>query len=53
MSSICDLSDDLLMKILSLVSTKDVVATSLLSKRWLSVWKLVPRLDYVVLHCMR
>ncbi|EOA32991.1 hypothetical protein CARUB_v10016321mg [Capsella rubella] len=47
MSSICELSDDLLVKILSLVKTKDAVATSLLSKRWLSLWKLVPRLDYV------
>lgn len=46
MSSFCELSDDLLVKILSLVKTKDAVATSLLSKRWVSLWKLVPRLDY-------
>ncbi|XP_010468125.1 PREDICTED: putative FBD-associated F-box protein At5g56440 [Camelina sativa] len=48
MSSICGLNDDLLVTILSLVKTKDAVATSLLSKRWLSLWKLVPRLDYVI-----
>ncbi|KAG2298619.1 hypothetical protein Bca4012_009865 [Brassica carinata] len=47
MSGICDLSEDLLVKILSLVKTKDAVATSLLSKRWLSLWKLVPRFEYV------
>lgn len=46
MSNICELCDDLLVKILSLVKTKDAVATSLLSKRWLSLWKLVPRLEY-------
>lgn len=46
MSSICELSDDLLVKILSLLDTRYAVATSLLSKRWHSVWKLVPRLDY-------
>lgn len=46
MSSICELSDDLLVKILSWVNTKDAVATSLLSKRWLSLWKLVPRFEY-------
>ncbi|XP_010418838.1 PREDICTED: putative FBD-associated F-box protein At5g56440 [Camelina sativa] len=48
MSSICGLSDDLLVAILSLVKTKDAVATSLLSKRWLTLWKLVPRLDYII-----
>ncbi|EOA39340.1 hypothetical protein CARUB_v10012384mg, partial [Capsella rubella] len=46
MSSICELCDDLLVKILSLLKTKEAIATSLLSKRWISLWKLVPRLDY-------
>lgn len=35
------LSDDLLLRILSLVPTKDVKATSLVSKRWKSLWSLV------------
>ncbi|KAG7543134.1 F-box domain [Arabidopsis thaliana x Arabidopsis arenosa] len=46
MSSICELSDDLLVKILSLLKTKEAVATSFLSKRWVSLWKMVSRLDY-------
>lgn len=46
MSIICELSDDLLVNILSLIeNTKEVVGTSLVSKRWRSLWKLVPRLD--------
>ncbi|CAH2069739.1 unnamed protein product [Thlaspi arvense] len=40
MGNIIELSNDLLVKILLLIPTKDVVATSLLSKRWRSVWKL-------------
>lgn len=46
MDRISQLSDDLLIKILSLVSTKDAVAMSLLSKRWKSLWTLVPRLIF-------
>ncbi|CAH2069737.1 unnamed protein product [Thlaspi arvense] len=40
------LSDDLILKILSFVPSKVAVATSLLSKRWRSLWKHVPKLCY-------
>ncbi|XP_020878748.1 putative FBD-associated F-box protein At1g05080 isoform X2 [Arabidopsis lyrata subsp. lyrata] len=41
------LPDDLLMHILLfLPGTKDVVATMILSKRWRSIWTMVPRLGY-------
>ncbi|CAA7055218.1 unnamed protein product [Microthlaspi erraticum] len=40
------LPEDLLVRILLLLPTKDAVTTMILSKRWLSVWKMVPRLDY-------
>ncbi|XP_019095647.1 PREDICTED: putative F-box/FBD/LRR-repeat protein At3g56780 [Camelina sativa] len=46
MSCIDDLPDDLPVKILSSIPTKDVVATSLLSKRWESLWTIVRRLEY-------
>ncbi|KAL1195175.1 F-box/FBD/LRR-repeat protein [Cardamine amara subsp. amara] len=46
MDKISQLSDDLLIKILSLVETRDAVAMSSLSKRWKSLWKLVPRLIF-------
>ncbi|KAL1195174.1 F-box/FBD/LRR-repeat protein [Cardamine amara subsp. amara] len=46
MDRISQLPDDLLIKILSLVPTKDVVAMSTLSKRWKSLWTLVPRLIF-------
>lgn len=46
MDKISQLSDDLLIKILSLVPTKDVVAMSVVSKRWMSLWTLVPRLVF-------
>lgn len=46
MDRISQLSDDLLLRILSCVPTKDVVATSLLSKRWQFLWMLVPQLQY-------
>ncbi|CAH2078924.1 unnamed protein product [Thlaspi arvense] len=41
-----DLPSDLLVKILSLLPTKDAVATMVLSKQWLSVWTMVPILTY-------
>lgn len=43
---ISQLSDDLLIKILSLVETKDAVAMSVLSKQWMFLWTLVPRLIF-------
>lgn len=46
MDNINELPDDLLVKILSFIPTKDVVATSLLSKRWESLWTNVRRLEY-------
>ncbi|XP_010476677.1 PREDICTED: putative FBD-associated F-box protein At5g56440 [Camelina sativa] len=48
MDRISLLSDDLLLKILSYARTKDVLDTSLLSKRWTSLWKHVPKIDLYV-----
>lgn len=45
-SRISALHNDLLIQILSLVSTKDAVATTFLSKRWRSLWTMVPKLEY-------
>lgn len=66
-SSITVLPDDLVLKILSFLSTKHAVATSLMSKRWKSLWTMVPRLkyctmfriaqdhsnDFLTSHCLR
>ncbi|KFK27368.1 hypothetical protein AALP_AA8G373900 [Arabis alpina] len=43
---ISELSVDLLVVILGLIPTKDAVATMILSKRWLSIWTMVSRLEY-------
>ncbi|CAL9213769.1 unnamed protein product [Arabidopsis halleri] len=40
------LPEDLLVEILDLLPTKDVVATMILSKRWLSIWTMVRTLEY-------
>ena len=40
------LHDDLLLKILSQVPTKDAVTTMILSKRWGLVWTMVTKLEY-------
>ncbi|KAL0897539.1 hypothetical protein Bca101_081500 [Brassica carinata] len=44
---ISELPEALILHILSLVPTKQVIATSVLSKRWRSVWKMVPKLKFV------
>ncbi|KAL0710152.1 hypothetical protein Bca4012_017130 [Brassica carinata] len=46
MDMISTLSDDLLLKILSSLPTKDVLSTMLLSKRWKSLWTVVPTLYF-------
>ncbi|EOA18710.1 hypothetical protein CARUB_v10007288mg [Capsella rubella] len=38
--------DDLLLRIMSCIPTKDVIVTSLLSKRWRYLWRSVPKLEY-------
>ncbi|XP_019086815.1 PREDICTED: putative F-box/FBD/LRR-repeat protein At5g56810 [Camelina sativa] len=43
---ISNLSDDLLIKILSLVPVRTAMSTSLLSKQWKPVWKMMPTLVY-------
>ncbi|XP_023638947.1 F-box/FBD/LRR-repeat protein At3g51530 [Capsella rubella] len=43
---ISEFPEELLLKILSFLPTKDVIATTVLSKRWRSLWKLVPKLEF-------
>ncbi|KAH0886263.1 hypothetical protein HID58_062359 [Brassica napus] len=43
---ISELPEALLLHILSYVPTEDVIATSVLSKRWRSLWKMVPKLEF-------
>ncbi|XP_010485181.1 PREDICTED: putative FBD-associated F-box protein At3g50710 [Camelina sativa] len=46
MDIISTLSDDLLLKICSLLPTKDVFATTVLSKRWKFLWEMIHKLDF-------
>ncbi|CAA0411111.1 unnamed protein product [Arabidopsis thaliana] len=45
MDRISGLPDELLVKIISFVPTKVAVSTSILSKRWESLWKWVPKFE--------
>ncbi|KAK4268319.1 hypothetical protein QN277_024994 [Acacia crassicarpa] len=50
--SISHIPDDLLLRILSskYLQTKDVVATSVLSKRWRSLWHSIPKIEFLDLR---
>ncbi|ESQ39578.1 hypothetical protein EUTSA_v10001111mg [Eutrema salsugineum] len=43
---ISELSDDLLLRILLHIPTKDAMATMVLSKRWRFVWTMMPKIEY-------
>ncbi|XP_024013810.1 FBD-associated F-box protein At3g49020 isoform X2 [Eutrema salsugineum] len=43
---ISELPEALLLEILSSLPTENVIATSVLSKRWRSLWKMVPKLEF-------
>ncbi|EOA14665.1 hypothetical protein CARUB_v10027931mg [Capsella rubella] len=44
------LPDDLIVEILSLIPTKDAVTTMVLSKRWRSIWTIVPKIVCMERH---
>ncbi|XP_056856442.1 FBD-associated F-box protein At5g56380 [Raphanus sativus] len=46
MDSISHLPEEIIVKILTFLRTKDVMRTMVLSKRWKSLWILVPRLEF-------
>ncbi|CAA7047961.1 unnamed protein product [Microthlaspi erraticum] len=46
MARISELSDDLLIKILSFLPTKIAVSTSIFSKQWRFLWLWLPKLEY-------
>ncbi|CAL9236902.1 unnamed protein product [Arabidopsis halleri] len=46
MAKISDLSDELLVKILSFLPTKVAVSTSVLSKQWMFIWMWLPKLEF-------
>ncbi|CAA7053264.1 unnamed protein product [Microthlaspi erraticum] len=46
MGSICELSDDLLVKIISFLPLKVAVSTSILSKQWEFLWMWLPKPKY-------
>ncbi|XP_062016400.1 F-box/LRR-repeat protein At3g26922-like isoform X2 [Rosa rugosa] len=45
--SLSNLPDVLIVKILSLLPTKDAIRTSILSKRWEYIWKSLPNLKFI------
>ncbi|KAF2553819.1 hypothetical protein F2Q68_00037040 [Brassica cretica] len=45
MDKVSPFPDDLLLKILSYLPTNEVRITSVLSKRWRSLWMLLPKLE--------
>ncbi|CAA7047966.1 unnamed protein product [Microthlaspi erraticum] len=46
MARISDLSDELLIKIITFLPTKVAVSTSILSKQWQFLWMWLPKLEY-------
>lgn len=47
---ISQLPEALILEILSLLPTEVAVATSVLSKQWQSLWKMLPKLNFDSLH---